>query len=304
MTDRPMRFHQAVAFLPTRPGRALATASRRAGLRRHLRLRPPVQPPRPRVALHVLEARRTARRSGRTETPWPDPMCLISALAGATEHLLFTTGIYIAPVRDLITVAKTVGTAAVLSGNRVRLGVGVGWCKEEYVQTGPGLPHPGQAPRRDDRRPAGPVAGRLGRVPRRLLRRARVPDEPVAHRAGPHHRGRPLRRGPAPHRRAVRRLDRGRRLHRGRGLGAPRPSCTTRSSKAGRDDEGFTDLPVAQRASRRRPVPPLRGCRRDRLPVRPVDGRQRRARDPRRRGAGRRGWTLVRWFADEIVAKV
>ena len=44
--------------------------------------------------------------------------------------------VYIAPVRDLITVAKSVGTAAVLSDNRVRLGVGVGWCKEEFDQTG------------------------------------------------------------------------------------------------------------------------------------------------------------------------
>ena len=41
-----------------------------------------------------------------------------------------------APARDLITVAKSVGTAAVLSGNRVRLGVGVGWCREEFEQTG------------------------------------------------------------------------------------------------------------------------------------------------------------------------
>jgi len=29
-------------------------------------------------------------------------------------------------------VAKSVGTAAVLSGGRVRLGVGVGWCREEF----------------------------------------------------------------------------------------------------------------------------------------------------------------------------
>jgi alkanesulfonate monooxygenase SsuD/methylene tetrahydromethanopterin reductase-like flavin-dependent oxidoreductase (luciferase family) len=33
-------------------------------------------------------------------------------------------------------VAKTVGTAAVISDNRLRLGVGVGWCKEEFDQTG------------------------------------------------------------------------------------------------------------------------------------------------------------------------
>jgi probable F420-dependent oxidoreductase len=63
-------------------------------------------------------------------------MCVISGLATVTEHLTFTTGVYIAPARDLITVAKSVGTAAVLSGNRVRLGVGVGWCKEEFDQTG------------------------------------------------------------------------------------------------------------------------------------------------------------------------
>jgi len=61
---------------------------------------------------------------------------VISALSSATEQLLFTTGVYIAPARDLITVAKSVGTTAVLSDNRVRLGVGVGWCKEEFDQTG------------------------------------------------------------------------------------------------------------------------------------------------------------------------
>ena len=61
---------------------------------------------------------------------------MISALSSVTEQLLFTTGVYIAPARDLITVAKSVGTTAVLSDDRVRLGVGVGWCKEEFDQTG------------------------------------------------------------------------------------------------------------------------------------------------------------------------
>jgi alkanesulfonate monooxygenase SsuD/methylene tetrahydromethanopterin reductase-like flavin-dependent oxidoreductase (luciferase family) len=63
-------------------------------------------------------------------------MCVISALSSVTEHVVFTTGVYIAPARDLITVAKSVGTTAVLSDNRLRLGVGVGWCKEEFDQTG------------------------------------------------------------------------------------------------------------------------------------------------------------------------
>ena len=64
------------------------------------------------------------------DVAWPDPMCLVSALTAATKRITCTTGVYIAPLRDLMTVTKTVGTAAVLSENRVRLGVGVGWCKE------------------------------------------------------------------------------------------------------------------------------------------------------------------------------
>jgi alkanesulfonate monooxygenase SsuD/methylene tetrahydromethanopterin reductase-like flavin-dependent oxidoreductase (luciferase family) len=44
--------------------------------------------------------------------------------------------VYIAPARDLVTVAKLVGTAAVLSGNRINLGVAAGWCKEEFDLTG------------------------------------------------------------------------------------------------------------------------------------------------------------------------
>jgi alkanesulfonate monooxygenase SsuD/methylene tetrahydromethanopterin reductase-like flavin-dependent oxidoreductase (luciferase family) len=63
-------------------------------------------------------------------------MTLIAGMATVAENLVFTTGVYIAPARDLITVAKSVATAAVVSDNRVRLGVGVGWCKEEFDQTG------------------------------------------------------------------------------------------------------------------------------------------------------------------------
>ncbi|HEX3947216.1 MAG TPA: TIGR03619 family F420-dependent LLM class oxidoreductase, partial [Acidimicrobiales bacterium] len=70
------------------------------------------------------------------DTSWPDPMCLCAGLATVTSTMIFTTGVYVAPARDLITVAKSVGTTAVLSDNRIRLGVGVGWCREEFEQTG------------------------------------------------------------------------------------------------------------------------------------------------------------------------
>lgn len=78
------------------------------------------------------------------ETPWPDPWCLISAMAAVTTNQLFTTGVYVAPARDLITVAKLVSTASVISKGRVRLGVGAGWCKEEFDATGQDFASRGQ----------------------------------------------------------------------------------------------------------------------------------------------------------------
>ena len=70
------------------------------------------------------------------DTPWPDPWTTIAAMAAVTEHLRFTTNVYVAPARDLFTVAKQVSTAAVLSGGRVALGVGAGWSEDEFRQTG------------------------------------------------------------------------------------------------------------------------------------------------------------------------
>jgi probable F420-dependent oxidoreductase len=66
------------------------------------------------------------------ETPWPDSWCLISAMAAATTTLRFTNAVYVAAARNLFTVAKLVGTAAVISNGRVALGVGAGWMKEEF----------------------------------------------------------------------------------------------------------------------------------------------------------------------------
>jgi probable F420-dependent oxidoreductase len=65
-------------------------------------------------------------------TPWPDPWVSIGAMAAATERLNFFTNVYVLPMRNVFHVAKAVGTAAAISGNRVALGIGMGWCEEEF----------------------------------------------------------------------------------------------------------------------------------------------------------------------------
>jgi probable F420-dependent oxidoreductase len=64
---------------------------------------------------------------------WPDPWVLTGALAQVTERIRFFTSVYVAALRSPYLVAKAVGTAAVLSQDRVALGVGVGWCREEFA---------------------------------------------------------------------------------------------------------------------------------------------------------------------------
>ncbi|MBV8349828.1 MAG: TIGR03619 family F420-dependent LLM class oxidoreductase [Mycolicibacterium sp.] len=65
-------------------------------------------------------------------TDWPDPWVLIGALAQCTRRLHFVTTVYVAALRDPYSAAKSIGTAALLAGGRVELGLGVGWCAEEF----------------------------------------------------------------------------------------------------------------------------------------------------------------------------
>ncbi len=73
-------------------------------------------------------------------TPFPEPFCVISALAAATSRLRFSVGIYILPLHDPLEVARAAATAALLSGGRVALGVGVGWMREEFDAQGIDFP--------------------------------------------------------------------------------------------------------------------------------------------------------------------
>ncbi len=70
-----------------------------------------------------------------SQAPWPDPWVAISAMAAVTERIRFLTGVYVLPLRDPFSVAKAVATAAVMSHDRVSLGFGVGWMRDEFLLT-------------------------------------------------------------------------------------------------------------------------------------------------------------------------
>ena len=69
-------------------------------------------------------------------TDWPDPWVMIGALALVTSRVRFVTTVYIPAMREPYTAAKAIGTAATLAGGRLELGVGVGWCEEEFTLLG------------------------------------------------------------------------------------------------------------------------------------------------------------------------
>jgi probable F420-dependent oxidoreductase len=65
------------------------------------------------------------------KAPFLDPRPAIAAMATVTERLRFSTYVYILPMRDPFSVAKSLATTSILSQGRVSLGLGVGWLAEE-----------------------------------------------------------------------------------------------------------------------------------------------------------------------------
>ena len=66
------------------------------------------------------------------ESPWLDPLVAIAACAGVTSTLRFFTNIYVLGYRHPIAAAKAISSAAFLTGDRLALGVGAGWMREEF----------------------------------------------------------------------------------------------------------------------------------------------------------------------------
>ena len=65
-----------------------------------------------------------------------EPFLLYTFMAAHTQRLGFFTGILILPQRQTALVAKQAATLDVLSGGRLRLGIGLGWNPVEYVALG------------------------------------------------------------------------------------------------------------------------------------------------------------------------
>ena len=65
-----------------------------------------------------------------------EPFVLYGYLAGLTEKIGLTTGIIILSQRQTVLVAKQAAAVDVLSGGRLRLGIGIGWNEVEYEALG------------------------------------------------------------------------------------------------------------------------------------------------------------------------
>lgn len=70
------------------------------------------------------------------DTLMPDPLEWLAFVAARTDNLNLGTAVVVASQHSAAILAKRVATLDALSGGRVRLGVGIGWQREEYEAIG------------------------------------------------------------------------------------------------------------------------------------------------------------------------
>ncbi len=88
---------------------------------------------------HVLGAgvgTRPGWRGYTSDDTFHEPFVLFGYLAAVTSEIELTTGVLVLPQRQTALVAKQAAEVDVLSGGRLRLGVGVGWNQVEYDALG------------------------------------------------------------------------------------------------------------------------------------------------------------------------
>ena len=177
---------RSVSATTPRPPRAWATAPGRL---------------RPRARRRSGGHRGLVRPLHRPARMFHEPFVLFGYLAAVTPTLELVTGVIILPQRQTALVAKQAAEVDVLSGGKLRLGVGIGWNYVEYEGARDGLQEPGPALRGADRAACGscgrsrssPTRARTTRSPRR--------DQPAARssaRSRSGSAGRPSRPSSAP----------------------------------------------------------------------------------------------------------
>ena len=97
-----------------------------------------------------LEAIRKVEALGYGSVSWPDhfvrgfePVAVLSAAAIATERLRLTGFVFDNDFRHPVVLAMSAGSIDILSGGRLELGLGAGWLKDEYDQSGIPFDPPG-----------------------------------------------------------------------------------------------------------------------------------------------------------------
>ncbi|ORB25809.1 TIGR03619 family F420-dependent LLM class oxidoreductase [Mycolicibacterium parafortuitum] len=128
-----MKFYVSTAFLDTREAVEIAKAADELGYHG-------MAIPDHVVNLETLQTPYPYTKDGKRRweafTDWPDPWVMIGAVALVTSRLHFVTTVYLPAMRDPYSAAKAIGTAAALASGRLELGIGVGWCREEFELLG------------------------------------------------------------------------------------------------------------------------------------------------------------------------
>lgn len=90
---------------------------------------------------HVVGVSREGREAAlmalySDKDPFHDPLVAFAYLSGLTKRLGFATGVLVLPQRPTALVARQAADVDLVSGGRLRLGVGVGWNPIEYQALG------------------------------------------------------------------------------------------------------------------------------------------------------------------------
>lgn len=92
------------------------------------------------VMVDAPQSRYPYTADGRIAVPavadWLDPMIGLSFAAAATSTIGIATGVLLLPEHNPVVVAKQAASLDQLSGGRLRLGVGIGWSREEFDALG------------------------------------------------------------------------------------------------------------------------------------------------------------------------